>query len=96
MAGAPDPLRARLLEAAERLVAEHGHVVWLGSPDGDPGLSEALAVALPEDDPPALELLVGSWDTTGARLLEQTMMKRPGYPEYAARTSMFVPWPPKA
>lgn len=32
---------------------------------------------------------------TGARLLEQTMMKREGYPEYAARTSMFVPLPPK-
>ena len=32
---------------------------------------------------------------TGARLLEETMMKRPGYPEYAARTSMFVPLPPK-
>jgi steroid 5-alpha reductase family enzyme len=31
---------------------------------------------------------------TGARLLEQTMMQRPGYPEYAARTSMFVPRPP--
>ena len=25
---------------------------------------------------------------TGARLLERTMMQRPGYPEYAARTSM--------
>ena len=33
---------------------------------------------------------------TGARLLEQTMMQRPGYPEYAARTSMFVPLPRKA
>ena len=32
---------------------------------------------------------------TGARLLEETMMKRPGYPEYAARTSRFVPLPPK-
>jgi len=32
---------------------------------------------------------------TGARLLEQTMMQRPGYPEYAARTSMFVPRPPR-
>ena len=32
---------------------------------------------------------------TGARLLEQTMMKRPGYPEYADRTSMFFPLPPK-
>jgi steroid 5-alpha reductase family enzyme len=32
---------------------------------------------------------------TGAKLLERTMMQRPGYPEYAARTSMFVPLPPK-
>jgi steroid 5-alpha reductase family enzyme len=32
---------------------------------------------------------------TGARLLERTMMQRPGYPDYAARTSMFVPLPPK-
>ncbi|EGD40033.1 putative membrane protein [Nocardioidaceae bacterium Broad-1] len=32
---------------------------------------------------------------TGARLLEETMMKRPGYPEYAARTSMFLPLPPR-
>jgi steroid 5-alpha reductase family enzyme len=32
---------------------------------------------------------------TGARLLEKSMMQRPGYPEYAARTSMFFPLPPK-
>lgn len=32
---------------------------------------------------------------TGARLLEKTMMQRAGYPEYAARTSMFFPRPPK-
>jgi steroid 5-alpha reductase family enzyme len=32
---------------------------------------------------------------TGARLLERTMMQRPGYPEYAAKTSMFFPLPPK-
>ena len=32
---------------------------------------------------------------TGARLLERTMMKRPGYPEYAERTSMFFPLPPR-
>ena len=32
---------------------------------------------------------------TGAKLLEQTMMKRAGYPEYAERTSMFFPLPPK-
>ena len=32
---------------------------------------------------------------TGARLLERTMMQRPGYAEYAARTSMFIPLPPR-
>jgi steroid 5-alpha reductase family enzyme len=32
---------------------------------------------------------------TGARLLESSMMKRTGYPEYAERTSMFFPLPPK-
>ncbi len=32
---------------------------------------------------------------SGARLLERSMMQRPGYPEYAARTSMFFPLPPK-
>jgi steroid 5-alpha reductase family enzyme len=32
---------------------------------------------------------------TGARLLERSMMKRDGYPEYAARTSMFFPLPPR-
>jgi XTP/dITP diphosphohydrolase len=47
-----------------------GTLVWVGSPDGDPGLAEALAVELPEDDPPALELLVASWDTPGSRLLD--------------------------
>ena len=32
---------------------------------------------------------------TGARLLERHMAGRPGWAEYAARTSMFVPQPPK-
>jgi steroid 5-alpha reductase family enzyme len=32
---------------------------------------------------------------TGAKLLEREMMKRKGYPEYAERTSMFFPLPPK-
>jgi steroid 5-alpha reductase family enzyme len=30
---------------------------------------------------------------TGAKLLERTMMQRPGYPEYAEQTSMFFPLP---
>lgn len=32
---------------------------------------------------------------TGARLLEQEMAKRPGYPEYQRRTSYFLPRPPR-
>jgi steroid 5-alpha reductase family enzyme len=32
---------------------------------------------------------------TGAKLLEKNMMQRPAYREYARRTSMFVPLPPK-
>jgi XTP/dITP diphosphohydrolase len=46
-------------------------VVWIGSSDGDPGLSEAVAVEvtrLPE--PPDVELLIGSFDVPGARLLD--------------------------
>ncbi|MGO0574847.1 MazG family protein [Ornithinimicrobium panacihumi] len=62
----PQSLAAHLLEQ----VGTDRSVVWVGSPDGDPGLAEALAVTLPEDDPPALELLVGSWDTPGSRLLD--------------------------
>jgi steroid 5-alpha reductase family enzyme len=35
------------------------------------------------------------YQVTGVKLLEQTMMERPGYPAYAARTSDFFPLPPK-
>ena len=35
------------------------------------------------------------YQVTGAKLLEKTMMSRPGYPEYAARTSIFFPLPPR-
>jgi steroid 5-alpha reductase family enzyme len=35
------------------------------------------------------------YQVTGAKLLEKTMMQRPGYPEYARRTSIFFPLPPK-
>lgn len=63
--GSPQALARHLLERAA-----DGPVVWVGSPDGDPGLAEALAVELPDDDAPQLELLVGSWDSPGARLLD--------------------------
>jgi XTP/dITP diphosphohydrolase len=50
-------------------------VVWLGSPDGDPGLIDALAAATAErvlggDPVPAVEIAVGSHDVPGARLLD--------------------------
>jgi XTP/dITP diphosphohydrolase len=51
--------------------SEVGDVVWVGSSDGDPGLSDAIAVEvtrLPE--PPDVELLIGSFDVPGARLLD--------------------------
>jgi XTP/dITP diphosphohydrolase len=51
--------------------AGSGSVVWIGSSDGDPGLDEAIAVEvsrLPE--PPDVEVLVGSFDLPGARLLD--------------------------
>ncbi|WP_418057330.1 DUF1295 domain-containing protein [Pimelobacter simplex] len=34
-------------------------------------------------------------EATGARLLERTMMERPGYPAYARRTARFFPRPPR-
>jgi steroid 5-alpha reductase family enzyme len=51
-----------------------------------PGLLTAIA--------PATMTYFLVW-ATGARPLERTMMRRPGYPEYAARTSMFLPLPPR-
>lgn len=66
----PQSLARHLID----LAATGGRVVWVGSPDGDPGLAEALAVALPdgsdETEAPTLEIVVGSWDTPGARLLD--------------------------
>jgi len=50
---------------------EDGEVVWIGSADGDPGLTDALAVELSSrQDPPEVEILVGSYDVPGARLLD--------------------------
>jgi len=65
---------------ARRLVdlADGGRVVWVGSLDADPGLSESLASELAgREDPPELEVLIGSWDVPGARLLDAvTVMDR--------------------
>jgi XTP/dITP diphosphohydrolase len=49
----------------------HGDVVFLGTSDGDPGLGPELAGALAgAEDPPELEVLHGSWDLPGSRLLD--------------------------
>lgn len=59
--------------AARALVeaAAAGSVVWIGSPDADTGLTDALAEELTRlESPPQIEVLVGSWDLPGARLLD--------------------------
>jgi steroid 5-alpha reductase family enzyme len=57
------------------------------------GLSSGWLPALTFVSPAAMSFFLVF--ASGARLLEKTMMKRPGYPEYAERTSMFFPLPPK-
>ena len=60
-------------ERARELVdaARRGVVLWVGSPDGDPGLSDAIAAEVSRlDDAPEVEVLVGSWDVEGGRLLD--------------------------
>jgi steroid 5-alpha reductase family enzyme len=58
------------------------------------GLASGWLPALVTIPAPAAMSYFLVW-ATGARPLERTMMQRPGYREYAARTSMFVPLPPK-
>ncbi len=60
--------------------------IWLVAADAWPGVLTVLS-------PVAMTYFLVY--ATGARLLESSMMKRPGYPAYAARTSMFFPLPPK-
>jgi XTP/dITP diphosphohydrolase len=74
--GTPRELARELVEASRE-----GQVVWLGSADGDPGLTDALADELSRvavsSDPPPVEVLVGSHDVPGARLLDLvTVMDR--------------------
>lgn len=61
-------------EVLARLLVERtmdGEVVWIGSADGDPGLTDALAAEVSSrEDPPEVEILVGSYDVPGSRLLD--------------------------
>ncbi|CCH80288.1 conserved hypothetical protein [Nostocoides japonicum T1-X7] len=67
VADAGVPAVARLLVSATL----SGDVLWLGSADGDPDLSDAVAAEVSRlESPPEVEVLVGSWDVPGARLLD--------------------------
>jgi XTP/dITP diphosphohydrolase len=56
-----------LLDAATR----HGTVVWLASPGGDEALAREVGLRLAAEPGRAeLELMYGSWDPPGARLLD--------------------------
>ncbi|WP_326551469.1 MazG family protein [Micromonospora sp. NBC_01813] len=63
----PDPAEETLLAAA----AEHGTAVWLAGPTGDEDLARRLGLRLAREPGLAeLELMYGSWDPPGARLLD--------------------------
>jgi XTP/dITP diphosphohydrolase len=62
---APDLARALVAATGQ------GDVVWVGSADGDPGLSDAVAVEVSRlQDAPDVELLIASYDVPGSRLLD--------------------------
>jgi XTP/dITP diphosphohydrolase len=51
--------------------ASRAEVVWVSSADGDPGLTDAVASEVSRlGEPPEVEVLVGSWDVPGSRLLD--------------------------
>jgi XTP/dITP diphosphohydrolase len=61
----PDP------ELLVRLLAEHDTIVWLAGPAGDEDFARHLGLRLAREPALAeLELLYGSWDPPGARLLD--------------------------
>ncbi|MDG4763820.1 MazG family protein [Solwaraspora sp. WMMD406] len=66
-ASAVEPVEETLLAAA----AEHGTAVWLAGPAGDEDLARRLGLRLAREPGLAeLELMYGSWDPPGARLLD--------------------------
>jgi XTP/dITP diphosphohydrolase len=69
--GAPEDAPATLGRALVGRAAAGDEVVWVVSSDGDPGLTDVVAgevSRLPE--PPDVEVLLGSHDVPGARLLD--------------------------
>jgi len=84
-------------------IMDRGLWAWTRHPNyfGDSAVWWGLWVIAAEVWPAVLTVfspVVMTWFlafATGARLLESEMAKRPGYPEYMRRTSMFFPLPPK-
>jgi XTP/dITP diphosphohydrolase len=65
VAAPPDP------EALLRDADEHGTVVWLAGADGDEAFARSLGMRIAREPGRAeLELMYGSWDPPGARLLD--------------------------
>ena len=89
--------------ATKGTVMDRGLWAWTRHPNyfGDSAVWWGLFVIAAEAWPGVLTVLSPVVMTyflafaTGARLLESEMAKRPGYPEYMERTSMFFPRPPK-
>jgi len=82
-AGASVSLVDPSVDALVAAVAEHGTIVWLAGPVGDEDLARELGLRLAREPGLAeLELLYGSWDPPGARLLDAvTVMDRLMAPE---------------
>ncbi|GAA2391136.1 MazG family protein [Dactylosporangium salmoneum] len=82
-AGASVTVGAHDVDALVAAIAAHGTVVWLAGPDGDEQLARELGLRLAREPGLAeLELLYGSWDPAGARLLDVvTVMDRLMHPE---------------
>ena len=63
--------------------------IWLAAAEAGPAIALASLIG-----PVFLTFTLTRW--SGKPLLEKSLMKnRPGYAEYVAHTSGFIPWPPK-
>jgi XTP/dITP diphosphohydrolase len=71
----PEPLGTVPQAGALLDLAETGTVVWVGSPDGDPGLADGIAAEVTARTATGrssmvVEVMAGSYDLPGARLLD--------------------------
>ncbi|MFI5914699.1 MazG family protein [Dactylosporangium sp. NPDC051541] len=82
-AGASVTVTAVSVDPLLSFVASHGTVVWLASPDGDEQFARELGLRLAREPGLAeLELVYGSWDPAGARVLDAvTVMDRLMHPD---------------